>query len=98
MKRNMFGEQQPENYDDLRGLINDRSFDVTTARVEIMDNTDDGGDLRFQGWCAEISGDADDGEGETELLEINTCAWPSKDALIADLKACGFRRIDEAKA
>jgi hypothetical protein len=95
MRRNMFGEEQPENYADLMGIINDRSLDVSGARVEIMDNSGDGGDERFNGWCAEISGDADDGEGDTELLEINTCAWPDKDSLLADLKACGFRRIDD---
>lgn len=96
MKRNMFGEMQPENFDDLVTLADEKGFDPRQAYVTVSDGSiDNGPDTNFHGWCAEISAEVED-DGEMDTVNFNTCAWPDKDSLLADLKAAKFLKVEDA--
>jgi hypothetical protein len=99
MKRNMFGEEQPEKFEDLIDIRDEYGLNPRSASVIIMDgSTDNAKDSNFYGWCAEINTEVeqetDDG-AEWESKTFSTCAWPSKEELLADLKAAGFTNISE---
>lgn len=94
MKHNMFGEQQPESFNDLVEIKDEYGFDPKKAYVTVADGTlDNEKGSNFYGWCAEISAEVEE-DGESDTKEFNTCAWPSKDELLADLIAAGFGKIE----
>lgn len=98
MKRNMFGDEQPETFDDLVEIRNSYGFNPASAYVTVADGSaDNSPDSNFHGWCAEISVEVEQegDEGvELEQKEFSTCAWKSKDDLLADLAAAGFKKVE----
>lgn len=88
MKFNLFGDPQPENLAELEILV--ENIDPDTVLVTISEGTSEV-DPRFQGWSAFISGNNEDGE----YIEVQTCSWPDKESLIADLHRLGYSDIEE---
>lgn len=88
MKRSMFGDPRPLGHAEIVEAIDELGIDLTAARAMVDEPGEDG--LGGHGWTAEISGpDEDD-----EFQEFSTRAYPTKDQLLADIKASGIDDIE----
>ncbi|NTF18204.1 hypothetical protein G6L37_07275 [Agrobacterium rubi] len=82
MKRNVFGDAQPANFDELSDAMFEKEWEPQDC-VVIVEHLEE--EAPYGGWTAEIAGDND---------VICTLGYASKESLINDLRACGFRDID----
>jgi hypothetical protein len=82
MKRNIFGDAQPANFEELSEALFEKDWDTDTC-VVIVEHIEE--EAPYGGWVAEIAGDND---------IISTLGYEDKNELLKDLKACGFRDID----
>jgi len=82
MKRNMFGDAQPANFEEISEALFEKEWDVDDC-VVIVEYLEE--EAPYGGWTAEIAGDND---------IICTLGYADKETLLKDLRACGFRKID----
>lgn len=89
MKRDLFGEQQPENFADIVEVVSETGFVPITATCSVTFASDPDPTNRFNGWSATVDGQDDDGMD----VSFTTCGYQDKEVLLADLRAVGFRVI-----
>ena len=78
MKRNLFGDPRPANYDEIIEALDQRDADPIECNAELTFNEDEGD---YHGWSAEVRDNATGNEVFTTL------GYESKEALIRDLEA-----------
>ena len=87
MLYSIFGERQPQTFEEIRRCLDDRGWNPATCIVEIYPpNAEEKDRPQFYGWIAEIWGEG----GEV----ISTCAFPDEDLLRDGLKSLGFKEIE----
>lgn len=83
MKRNVFGDPQPIGHLEIMEVLYEKEWEAEDCLV-IVELVEE--EAPFGGWSAEISGDDD---------FVSTLGYASKDELLKDLKACGFKGIQD---
>lgn len=95
MFRSIFGEPKPRNLSQLNEAIYEMMLDIETVfEVAITDSTSEPEDTVWYGWTAEIRTETPAGDAGW----ISTGGWPSREALVDDLKSVGIREslmVDE---
>lgn len=89
MRTNTFGERQPATADEIIEAM-EMEWDLDDLESDIyarIEHTPDEAEP-FNGWCAEIIADE---------RQINTCAFPTKEAVIAALKSAGIDDVETAQ-
>lgn len=90
MKTNIFGDPRPLGAAEITQAIEEKFLDASMAMARIdREDHDDG--FGGKGWCAEIAGEPDE---DSDMVTINTLAYPTKEQLIADLEAVGIADIE----
>lgn len=89
MKRSMFGDPRPVGADEIMEAMADLGIEPEEAEARIDEPGEDG--FGGHGWTAEVFAYP---EGSDERAEFSTLAYPTKDQLLADLKAAGVERFE----
>lgn len=83
MFRSMFGDPKPQNYSQLLDALRETDINLALATIYVDDNTGEAPGSIFHGWTAEIHDDED------MERSLSTAGWPTKEALLNDLKCAG---------
>ncbi len=83
MKRNIFGEPRPADYDELIEAIDEKGINPTQSVAFVEEES--------SGWSAELL----DGEADAS---ITTVAWSSLEELKQQLEAVGCQDIEVIRA
>lgn len=90
MFRSAFGEPKPRTEAQLVEAMLEMDVMVSDVyEIAITDSTSEPEDTVWHGWTAEIRSEPDNDYGG-DASWISTGGWPSREALVADLKKVGF--------
>lgn len=87
MFRNAFQEPKPGNRDELIETFDELDLNPAECSATVAEYPDEG--EPYNGWCVAVTGE----DSEGELIEFDSVAWASLDALRNDLRAVGLTRI-----
>lgn len=84
MFRSAFGDPRPRTLAQILEVMEEKMVDASDFyEVQITDSTGEAEDSVFHGWTADfLPNEGDDG--------IETGGWPTREALVADLKELGI--------
>ena len=89
MKRSMFNDPRPIGHAEIVEAMDELGIDPSNARALIDEPGEDG--FGNHGWSAEINAP----DEKDEIQSFSTLAYPTKDQLLADIKAAGITDIED---